>query len=132
MTDDDIASRKPENLRFRWLLMGGLILLLLAALPLAVWLDLSSLGETALRRQASDLNSVISSVRAYYGSNVVGRVLAAHGKETAPAFFVDLPGILLHAIHVGLVALHGVLDVRKFDAANLDAAVEAGEFVLEF
>ena len=40
MTDDDAAGRKPENLRFRWLMMGGLILLLLAALPLAVWLDL--------------------------------------------------------------------------------------------
>ena len=95
MTDDDAASRKPENLRFRWLMMGGLILLLLAALPLAVWLDLSSLGETALRRQASDLNSVISSVRAYYGSNVVGRVLAAHGKETQVVHnYEDIPGAI--------------------------------------
>ena len=95
MTDDDAAGRKPENLRFRWLMMGGLILLLLAALPLAVWLDLSSLGETALRRQASDLNSVISSVRAYYGSNVVGRVLAAHGKETQVVHnYEDIPGAI--------------------------------------
>ena len=46
------------------------------ALPLAVWLDLTNLGETALRRQASDLNSVITSVRGYYATNVVGRVLA--------------------------------------------------------
>ena len=95
MTDDEIARRKSENLRFRWLLMGGLILLLLAALPVAVWLDLSSLGETALRRQASDLNSVISSVRAYYGGNVVGRVLAVHGKETQVVHnYEDIPGAI--------------------------------------
>jgi len=95
MTDDEIARRKSENLRFRWLLTGGLILLLLAALPVAVWLDLSSLGETALRRQASDLNSVISSVRAYYGGNVVGRVLAAHGKETQVVHnYEDIPGAI--------------------------------------
>ena len=51
----------------------------LAALPVAVWLDLTNLAEAALRRQASDLNSVISSVRSYYASNVVGRVLAHPG-----------------------------------------------------
>jgi len=95
MTDDERESRKPENLRFRWLMMGGLVLLLLLALPVAVWLDLSNLGETALRRQASDLNSVISSVRAYYGSNVVGRVLAAHGKETQVVHnYEDIPGAI--------------------------------------
>ncbi len=95
MTDDEIASRKPENLRFRWLMMGCLILLLLAALPLAVWLDLSNLGETGLRRQAADLNSVISSVRAYYGSNVVGRVLAAHGTATEVVHnYEDIPGAI--------------------------------------
>ncbi len=46
-----------------------------------------------LRRQASDLNSLISSFRSYYASNVVGRVLlrrtarcgAAHNYEAIPA-----------------------------------------------
>lgn len=95
MTDDEIASRKPENLRFRWLMMGSLVLFLLAALPLAVWLDLSNLGEAGLRRQAADLNSVISSVRAYYGSNVVGRVLAAHGTATEVVHnYEDIPGAI--------------------------------------
>jgi adenylate cyclase len=92
---DEIASRKPENLRFRWLMMSFLILLLLVALPAAVWLDLSNLGETGLRRQAADLNSVISSVRAYYGSNVVGRVLAAHGAATQVVHnYEDVPGAI--------------------------------------
>jgi hypothetical protein len=44
-------------------LTGLLIAVLLAALPVAVWMDLTNLAEAALRRQASDLNSVISSVR---------------------------------------------------------------------
>lgn len=56
-----------------------LVLILLAGLPIAVWLDLRNLTETALRRQASDLNSVITSVRGYYASNVVARVLANAG-----------------------------------------------------
>ena len=54
-----------------------LVVLLLVGLPIAVWLDLRSLADSNLRRQASDLNSIITSVRGYYASNVVGRVLAA-------------------------------------------------------
>ena len=66
----------PEKLRSRGILTGFLIALLLALLPVAVWLDLTSLGEAALRRQATDLNSLVSSVRSYYASNVVGRILS--------------------------------------------------------
>ena len=54
-----------------------LVILLLVGLPVAVWLDVRNLAEIALDRQARDLNSVISSFRAYYASNVVARVLAA-------------------------------------------------------
>ena len=50
-----------------------LVLVLLAGLPVAVWLDLSNVTENALRRQASDLNSVITSVRANYARNLGGR-----------------------------------------------------------
>jgi hypothetical protein len=59
-----------------------LVVLLLAGLPVAVWLDLTNLADTNLKRQASDLNSIISSVRSYYASNVVGRILAAPGVPT--------------------------------------------------
>jgi class 3 adenylate cyclase len=59
-----------------------LVLLLLVGLPIAVWLDLTNLAETNLTRQASDLNSIISSVRGYYAANVVGRILAAPGVAT--------------------------------------------------
>ena len=71
-----------------------LVLVLLAGLPVAVWLDLSNLTENALRRQASDLNSVISSVRAYYASNVVGRVLASPGATTVVHNYHDIPGAI--------------------------------------
>ena len=71
-----------------------LVILLLAGLPVAVWLDLTNLAETNLRRQASDLNSIISSVRSYYASNVVGRILAAPGVPTKVAHdYETIPGL---------------------------------------
>ena len=61
------------------LILIVLVLLLLAGLPVVVWLDLRNLTEKALLRQANDLNAVVTSVRGYYASNVVGRVLASPG-----------------------------------------------------
>src|SRR5512135_2284983 len=71
-----------------------LVLALLAGLPLAVWLDLRNLTETALRRQASDLNSVISSVRGYYASNVVARVLSSPTGTKVVHNYEDIPGAI--------------------------------------
>lgn len=83
-----------KNATSRSLMMGGLIVLLLLGLPLAVWLDLSNLAETNLRRQAIDLNSVISSVRAYYASNVVGRVLSNDSKTQVAHNYEAIPGAI--------------------------------------
>ncbi|HEV8390174.1 MAG TPA: adenylate/guanylate cyclase domain-containing protein, partial [Dongiaceae bacterium] len=70
-----------------------LVLVMLAGLPLAVWLDISSLSKTALSRQAEDLSSVITGIRGYYASNVVGRVLEAHGKDIKPVHnYQQVPG----------------------------------------
>ncbi len=73
-----------------------LVVLLLVGLPIAVWLDLRSLADSNLRRQASDLNSIITSVRGYYASNVVGRVLAAPpGTVTRVVHnYGDIPGAI--------------------------------------
>jgi adenylate cyclase len=72
-----------------------LVVLLLVGLPVAVWLDLTNLTETNLNRQASDLNSIISSVRSYYASNVVGRILAAPGSTTKVAHnYETIPGAI--------------------------------------
>jgi class 3 adenylate cyclase len=75
-------------------LIGFVIALLLAALPVAVWLDLTNLAEVALRRQANDLNSVVSSVRSYYASNVVGRVLAHPGDTQVVHNYEAVPGAI--------------------------------------
>ena len=80
-----MASIPVANTRSRGLVLILLVAVLLAGLPVAVWLDLSSLAETNLRRQASDLNSVITSVRGYYATNVVGRVLASPGSTQVGA-----------------------------------------------
>ena len=54
-----------------------LVAILLGGLPVAVWLDLRNLSEDLLHRQASDMNSLITSVRGFYAKDVVGRVLAS-------------------------------------------------------
>jgi adenylate cyclase len=70
---------RPVTATSRSLILIFLVLVLLAGLPLAVWLDLRNLTERALLRQANDLNSLMTSVRGYYANNVVGRVLASPG-----------------------------------------------------
>jgi adenylate cyclase len=72
-----------------------LVVLLLVGLPVAVWLDLTNLTRTSLNRQANDLNSIISSVRTYYASNVVGRILAAPGVPTRVVHnYQEVPGAI--------------------------------------
>jgi hypothetical protein len=71
-----------------------LVLVLLAGLPVAVWLDLRNLTERALLRQASDLNSVITSMRGYYANNVVGRVLASPGSTQVVHNYETIPGAI--------------------------------------
>src|SRR5215469_18120410 len=47
-----------------------------------------------LRRQAADLNSVVSSVRAYYAANVVGRILAHPGSTQVVHNYEEIPGAI--------------------------------------
>ena len=72
-----------------------LMILMLAGLPLAVWLDLRAISEKTLRLQADDLNSVITSVRDYYATNVVGVSTAQYGAlvaiQMATAIVVYIP-----------------------------------------
>src|SRR3974390_2369040 len=71
-----------------------LVVLFLVGLPIAVWLDLSDLVETNLHRQASEVNSIISSVRNYYANHVVGRVLASPGTTKVIHNYKDFPGAI--------------------------------------
>jgi class 3 adenylate cyclase len=82
-------TRVPE-----WALIV-LVILMLAGLPLAVWLDLRVISENALRLQADDLNSLITSVRNYYATNVVGRVLNAPGTSSEVVHnYREIPGAI--------------------------------------
>src|SRR6202050_1650031 len=87
-------EKPSEDFHHRGLITGLVIAVLLLALPLAVWLDLTNLAEAALRRQASDLNSVITSVRGYYATNVVGRVLANPGSTQVVHNYEAIPGAI--------------------------------------
>ncbi len=86
---DQVRSTRSHGLA-----LTLLILALLAGLPVAVWLDLRNLAETSLLRQAKDLNSVVSSVRGYYGRNVVGRVLASPGSTQVVHNYESIPGAI--------------------------------------
>ncbi|CAN5429315.1 adenylate/guanylate cyclase domain-containing protein [soil metagenome] len=83
-----------NRLRRRGWLTGSVVAVLLVALPVAVWLDLTNLADNSLRRQAADLNSVVSSVRSYYASNVVGRVLAHPGETQVVHNYETIPGAI--------------------------------------
>jgi adenylate cyclase len=80
--------------RFRRHLTSLLVVLLLAALPVAVWLDLTNLAEAALRRQATDLNSIVTGVRGYYAANVVERILAHPGSTEVVHNYQTIPGAI--------------------------------------
>ena len=55
------------------------VILGLVGLPLAAWLDLRDLSDRIVRSQANEIGKIIDDMRAFYASDVVGRVLAAHG-----------------------------------------------------
>src|SRR5712692_5858364 len=82
------------DLQSRGFMLSLLVVVLLAGLPIAVWLDLSNLSDAALHRQARDLNSVITSVRGYYANNVVGRVLASPGSTQVVHNYETIPGAI--------------------------------------
>ncbi|WP_377119265.1 adenylate/guanylate cyclase domain-containing protein [Microvirga arabica] len=75
------------------LLLAAVILGLLG-LPVAVWLDLRLLSENMLRTQAGEISRIIDDMRAFYGSDVVARVLQADGPVTAAHNYRDLAGAI--------------------------------------
>jgi hypothetical protein len=83
------AYRVPHALT-----VAAAVVVLVAGLPVAVWLDLRNLSDAVLRRQAGDINSLISSMRGYYATNVVARVLA-HPESTSVAHhYHAVPGAI--------------------------------------
>jgi class 3 adenylate cyclase len=70
------------------------VILLLAGLPVAVYLDLRDLSARALRRQAGDINAIVSSIRTFYASDVVERVLDSPGNTQVLPNYRSVPGAI--------------------------------------
>jgi adenylate cyclase len=90
----DLKNPLPAAAGSRGVLLTLFVLVLLMALPLAVWLDLRNISEMSLRRQASDLSSVISGIRGYYASHIVSRVLASPGSTKVLPNYEEVPGAI--------------------------------------
>lgn len=75
-----------------WLMV--LLTLALLALPAAIWMDLKSLSDEALRKQANTLDQVISEVRGYYAKNVVGRVISSTEETHALHNYLEVDGAI--------------------------------------
>ncbi len=71
-----------------------LVAILLLGLPLAAWLDLRVLSERILRDQADDVSRIIDVIRDFYATNVVDRVMQAHGTVIAAQNFREIPGAI--------------------------------------
>lgn len=84
-----------SRLRQRELFTVALLMVLLLGLPIAVWLDVQNQTSLILQRQSGDLNSMLTSIRSYYSSNVVGRVLDQHGSNINVLHnYEDVPGAI--------------------------------------
>jgi class 3 adenylate cyclase len=87
-------TRRPGSGTVRLPVLILVVAVLLAGLPLAVWLDLRTISRDTLTRQAHDLNTVITGIRAFYSSDVVARVLAAHGRTVATSNYESIDGAI--------------------------------------
>ncbi|WP_370881102.1 adenylate/guanylate cyclase domain-containing protein [Rhizobium mesoamericanum] len=98
--------------------MSLLILALLAGLPIAVWMDVSTLSQSSVKRQAEDMSSLITSIRTYYASNVVGRILAAHaaGGDVATVVTHD------YANRLGAIPIPATLSLELGDVIRQQQA----------
>jgi class 3 adenylate cyclase len=63
-------------------------------LPIAIWLDLSTLSERLLRTQAAEIGRIIDDMRGFYASDVIGRVLAAKQPVSASHNYRTIDGAI--------------------------------------
>ena len=85
-----MIERPREDLRA----VVAFVILLLAGLPIAVWLDLRDITQSALVRQVTDLDRVITGIRSYYADNVVRRVLDTPGHSLVTANYANVRGAI--------------------------------------
>ncbi len=79
-TDPSAQERKALPVTvIAFLVLAGLV-----GMPLAALLDLRALSEDLLRKQGAEISRIIDDMRNFYATDVVGRVMAAHGADTQP------------------------------------------------
>ena len=88
-----VVTEAEKTRRCGWLLKG-LVVALLSGLPLAVWLDLRSISEAALLRQAQDVDALVTTIRGYYTTQVVNRVLAGRGRTQVVHNYESIRGAI--------------------------------------
>ncbi|WP_342109702.1 adenylate/guanylate cyclase domain-containing protein [Methylobacterium sp. SI9] len=86
-----VSERTARQQRIMAPLLVAAILLGLAGLPMAVWLDLRGLSERMLQTQAVETARIIDQMRSFYASDVVqavngatGRVITTHDYKGVP------------------------------------------------
>jgi adenylate/guanylate cyclase len=67
------------------------VCLLLIALPVVVWLDLTNISERTLQIQANAFDRVMDSIRKFYSTNVVAPVLASTEKVKVVSDYHSIP-----------------------------------------
>jgi methyl-accepting chemotaxis protein len=103
----DLAARTPSAAKF------VVLAALLAALPAAIWIDTRNHTVEALEREARNFDAIISSIRAYYASDVVARVLSVEGKNVSVIHnYLDTPGAIPIPASFSL-ALGGVISAGQ-------------------
>jgi len=88
------AATSGVEPKHRHIVVILLVLLLLAGLPLAVWMDLRSLSGGVLREQARQTGQIIDNMRSFYASDVVARVLAAHQQVKPVHNYTEIDGAI--------------------------------------
>lgn len=92
---NELAEASQPSRRGMTLLVATLVIILLVGLPLAVWMDLRGLSEQILRSQAREIGQLIDDVRAFYASDVVGRIQQQKGGTTQVTHrYTETPGAI--------------------------------------
>ncbi|MFK8251280.1 adenylate/guanylate cyclase domain-containing protein [Ancylobacter terrae] len=72
------AGKGDHRSRRQVALVALMVAALLAGLPVTAWLDLTSLSEQLLRRQADEIGRIIDDMRNFYANDVIARVVQSH------------------------------------------------------
>jgi len=71
-----------------------LVTAMVVGLPVAAWIDVKRLSEARLVQQAENISAMVTSMRAYYASNVVARVQEGGNGTQVAHNYLQIPGAI--------------------------------------